>query len=241
MQASLEDVFIARLEEAADSRTVGSCESLPVCARYSSLIVQVVTPLVDSDAGSNRRSRRALTLDEALARAAATSHRLAELRARESAAAAVLSSARRPTCRRSPLQAGYQRTNHVDEFRVLQPEPIASESSIPTCPTTGARGSTCSGRSTPAAALEALERAADAERQASGKDVDSARSDLRLETTRAFWALVTATEAVRVVSESVTRIEAQLRDVRSAVRRRVPAAKRRAHRRDAGVARAARC
>ena len=61
----------------------------------------------------------------------------------------------------------------------------------------------------------ALERAADAERQASGKDVDSTRSDLRLETTRAFWALVTATEAERVVRESVTRIEAQLRDVRA--------------------------
>ncbi len=62
---------------------------------------------------------------------------------------------------------------------------------------------------------EALERAADAERQASQKDIDSTRADLRLETTRAFWALVTATDAERVVRESVTRIEAQLRDVRA--------------------------
>ncbi len=62
---------------------------------------------------------------------------------------------------------------------------------------------------------QALEKAADAERQASGKDLTAARSDLTLETTRAFWALVTATESVRVVSESVTRVEGQLHDVKA--------------------------
>ena len=62
---------------------------------------------------------------------------------------------------------------------------------------------------------KALEQAAAAERSATGKDLDSARADLRLETTRAFWALVTATEAVSVVEESVKRIDAQLGDVRA--------------------------
>ena len=61
----------------------------------------------------------------------------------------------------------------------------------------------------------ALEHAADAERQATGKDLESARADLVLETTRAFWALVTATESVRVVGESITRIEAQHSDVKA--------------------------
>ena len=36
--------------------------------------------------------------------------------------------------------------------------------------------------------LDALERAARAERQASGEDLAAARADLRLEITRAFWA-----------------------------------------------------
>ena len=62
---------------------------------------------------------------------------------------------------------------------------------------------------------QALERAADAEHRASERDIESTRADLRLETTRAFWALVTATDAVHVVRESVTRIEKQLNDVRA--------------------------
>ena len=62
---------------------------------------------------------------------------------------------------------------------------------------------------------KALEQAATAEQSATGKDLESARADLRLETTRAFWALVTATESVSVVDESVKRIEAQLGDVRA--------------------------
>ncbi len=155
-----------------------------------------------------------LSLEDALARAIATSHRLAELRARESAAAAVLDQRKTADLPTLALQAGYQRTNHVDEFGFVQPDGSLSIL-YPDVPDnwrarldmqwpiyTGGRDG-------------ALERAADAERQASQKDIDSTRADLRLETTRAFWALVTATDAERVVRESVTRIEGQLRDVRA--------------------------
>ena len=45
----------------------------------------------------------------------------------------------------------------------------------------------------------ALERAARAEHEATGEDLAAARADLRLEVTRAFWALVTARETERVV------------------------------------------
>jgi outer membrane protein TolC len=155
-----------------------------------------------------------LTLEEALARAVAASHRLAELRARESAAAAVFGQRKTADLPTVALEAGYQRTNHVEEFGVLQPD-RTFHVIYPDVPDnwrtrvdmqwpiyTGGRD-------------DALERAADAERQASQKDIDSTRSDLTLETTRAFWALVTAADAVRVVRESVTRIEAQLNDVRA--------------------------
>ena len=61
-----------------------------------------------------------VTLDEALTRAAANSHRLGELRARESAAGAVLDQRRAADLPIVSAQAGYQRTNHVDEFGFVQ-------------------------------------------------------------------------------------------------------------------------
>jgi outer membrane protein len=63
--------------------------------------------------------------------------------------------------------------------------------------------------------LDASERAARAEARASSDDLAAARADLRLEITRAYWALVTARESLRVVEESVTRIDAHLQDVRN--------------------------
>src|SRR5205814_2366793 len=63
--------------------------------------------------------------------------------------------------------------------------------------------------------LDALERAARSEAAASTDDLGAARADLRLEITRAYWALVTAGESLRVVDESVARVDAHLRDVRN--------------------------
>ena len=60
----------------------------------------------------------------------------------------------------------------------------------------------------------ALERAAEAEASAAGADLDTARADLRFEVTRAYWAVATSTEAVRVLKESVARAESQVRDAR---------------------------
>jgi outer membrane protein TolC len=154
-----------------------------------------------------------VTLEEALARAAANSHRLGELRARESTAGAVLAQRKATDLPIVSAQAGYLRTNHVDEFKVLQlgqvqvlypdvPDNWRARLDMQWPIYTGGR-------------TKALEQAATAEQQATGKDLESARADLRLETTRAFWALVTATESVSVVGESVTRIEGQLGDVRA--------------------------
>jgi outer membrane protein len=155
-----------------------------------------------------------LTLDEALARATKESHRLAELRARQAASEAATTQRRVADLPVVSLQAGYQRTNHVDEFGIRQPDGRLNVF-YPDVPDnwhsrldmqwpiyTGGRS-------------RALERAAAAERDATAKDLDAARADLRLETTRAYWALVTAVDAHRVVAESMTRIEAQLHDVKA--------------------------
>jgi outer membrane protein len=180
---------------------------------FACVIVISAGPLQAQAPGESPVPAR-LTLADALARAVAASHRLAELRARESAVAAVVDQRKNADLPTLALEAGYQRTNHVDEFGVLQPD-RTFHVIYPDVPDnwrtrvdmqwpiyTGGRD-------------DALERAADAEHQASQKDIDSTRADLTLETTRAFWALVTATDAVRVVRESVMRIEAQLRDVRA--------------------------
>jgi hypothetical protein len=75
-----------------------------------------------------------LTLQEALARAIETSHILAELRARES----VGRGRPRPAQDRRPAgalaQAGYRRTNHVEEFGVPQPNPPRIEIIYPDVP-----------------------------------------------------------------------------------------------------------
>ena len=162
----------------------------------------------------DRPAPQRLTLAEALARATETSHVLGELTAREQASEAVHAQRQAADMPVLTFEGGYTRTNHVSVFgftgedglfRVIYPDVpdnwrtrLDMEWPI----YTGGRA-------------QALEKAADAERQASGKDLTAARSDLTLETTRAFWALVTATDAVRVVSESVTRVEGQLHDVKA--------------------------
>jgi outer membrane protein TolC len=156
-----------------------------------------------------------LTLEDALARGLKASHRLAELDARRDAAEAsgdARAAADKPIV---SLQGGYTRTNHVTPFivpgvagqlpRVLYPDvpdnfrtrvdmqwPIYS-----------------GGRS------NALERAARAEAGALGQDRLTAQADLRLEITRAFWAIITARATVQVLEDSVASVEAHLTDVRN--------------------------
>jgi outer membrane protein len=154
-----------------------------------------------------------VTLDDALARATAESHRLAELRARGQASGAVIDQRRAEDMPIVSALGGYQRTNHVTPYGFIQngrllilypdvPDNWHARLDMQWPIYTGGRSN-------------ALEDAARAEFNASGKDLDAARADLRLETTRAFWALVTATDSVRVVQESVKRIDAQLSDVRA--------------------------
>jgi outer membrane protein len=61
----------------------------------------------------------------------------------------------------------------------------------------------------------ALTRAAEREAAAAGRDVAAADADLQLETTGAYWALVTARESERVLAESLVSYEAHLQDARN--------------------------
>jgi outer membrane protein len=153
-----------------------------------------------------------LSLEDAQARALQASHRLAELQAREAAAAAtvdVRAAADRPLV---AVQAGYTRTNHVEEFfvpgasgppRVLYPDVPdnwRTRLDLQWPIYTGGRS-------------DALERAARAEASAVTADVAAARADLRLEVARAFWALVTARSSLAVLERAVERAQTHVADV----------------------------
>ncbi len=153
-----------------------------------------------------------LTVADAIARAFETSHRLAEVRARERGAQAAVRGAHLGDRPIFTASAGYTRTNHVTEFAFGQgsarqvvypdvPDNLLSRVSFQWPIYTSGR-------------VDALERAAMAEAQAVAAEIDTTRADLRLETVRAYWAAATAREAVRVLEESAARADAQLRDAR---------------------------
>jgi outer membrane protein TolC len=155
-----------------------------------------------------------LTLEEALARGLQASHRLAELQARGEAAQAVTDQRHAAKLPGAFALAGYLRTNHIDEFGV----PIANNQLrviYPDVPNNYRARLDLQWPIYTAGRLDALERAARSEAAAWQDDVAAARADLRLEITRAYWALVTAIEAVRVVEVAVDRANAHLRDLRN--------------------------
>jgi outer membrane protein TolC len=155
-----------------------------------------------------------LTLDEAIAAGLANSHRIAELEARTAAAAATEASrgaARQPIV---SLAGGYTRTNHVTEFGISVPG-LPPRVIYPDIPDNYRARLDVQWPIYTAGRVDALERAAHAERQASEEDLAAARADLRLEITRAFWALVTARESEQVVAASLASIDAHVRDLQS--------------------------
>jgi outer membrane protein TolC len=161
-----------------------------------------------------RDATLSLTLEEAIRRGLDTSHQIEASMARSEMVTAVADqrlAALRPL---AALEAGYTRTNHVDEFGVVRPnnEFVVIYPDIPDNYRTrvGAQWLLYDGHR-----RESLERSARSDARVASQDTDVLRQDLRLEITRAYWALVMAIESSRVLNESLTRVEAQLQDVRN--------------------------
>lgn len=155
-----------------------------------------------------------VTLDAAIARGLDGSHRLAELTAREAAAGAEAAGreiAERPQI---ALVGGYTRTSHVTEFGVPQPNGQLRVI-FPDVPDNYRTRLDLQWPIYTAGRTDAIVSAARAEVAAIGKDLAAARADLRLEITRAFWALATANHTLRVVEEAVKLADAHLEDVRN--------------------------
>ena len=155
-----------------------------------------------------------LTLDDAISRGLAESHRIAEMKARNEGAAAAVQGRQAAKLPQVSAQAGYTRTNHIEPFAI--PSAIGPAKVIyPDIPDNHRTRVDFQWPIYTFGRFDALERAAQAEAGASGFDVVTTRNDLKLEITRAFWAMVTATEAVRVVDESLKRMDAYVTDVRN--------------------------
>ncbi|HEY7498241.1 MAG TPA: TolC family protein [Vicinamibacterales bacterium] len=154
-----------------------------------------------------------VSLDQAIAKGLETSQRLAEMQARQDAAGAAergSAAARLPVV---ALQGGYTRTNHVTEFAIAPPGG-PRQVVYPDVPDNYRTRLDLQWLIYSGGRFDQLERAARAERDATGADLAAARADLRLEITRAFWTLVTAREAEQVLTRSLDRIAAYVRDLR---------------------------
>ena len=155
-----------------------------------------------------------LTLDEAVARGIEASHRLAEIGAREEAARAVAAGRDAAAKPQIGLLGGYTRTNHVSEFGVTLPNGQL-DVIYPDVPDNYRSRLDLQWPIYTAGRIEALGNAARAEAEAIGQDGAAAGADLRLEITRAYWAVLTARETVRVVAESLAQMGAHLADVQN--------------------------
>jgi outer membrane protein TolC len=173
-----------------------------------------VVAMILLPAAASAQPGASLTLDQAIAQGLANSQRLAELQARQEAAGFAAQGYHDALLPTVALQGGYTRTNHVEEFSVIAPGPsrVVVYPDIPDNYRTrlDLQWPIYTGGRT-----DALIDAANAERTAVGKDLEAARADLRLEITRAFYAVLTAQDTEDVLRRSLDAADAHLRDVRS--------------------------
>jgi outer membrane protein TolC len=155
-----------------------------------------------------------LTLAEAIARGVQTSNRLAALQAQRDASEALVGGARSATQPQVSWQNDYVRTNFVDEFGILQPDGTFRVI-YPDVPDNWRTRVDMQWPLYTGGRLEGLIAAARSDATAAARDLDAARTDLKLEIARAYWGLVTAREAVAVVEAGLARVEAYLVDARA--------------------------
>ena len=155
-----------------------------------------------------------LTLDQAIALGMQASHRLAEMTARQDAARAVAEQRSAAGQPQLAALASYMRINHNEEFGV--PDPVVGRRVIyPDLPNIMRSRIDLQWPIYTGGSIDALSRAARAEIEATGQDREAARADLKLDITRAFWAVVTSRASSVVVRQALERTTAHLTDVRN--------------------------
>ena len=154
-----------------------------------------------------------LTLEDARQRAQASAPSVERARALERVARADVDLARANRKPQVELSAGYTRQSDVPELTLALP----GESPRTLFPNIPSNYRSRLGGTMPlytGGRLGALAQAAEKEAAAAAGDVSAAGADLLLETTQAYWDLVTARESERVLGESLGSYEAHLQDAR---------------------------
>ncbi len=182
------------------------------CVVVLAVVTAVAGPAAAQTAPPGAPPAVRLTLAEAIRLAGEASHRVREGQARHEgalAAAAGRAVADDPVV---SVLGGYTRTNHVDAYSI--PRPVGPPTVIyPDVPDNWRARLDLAWPLYTSGRVTALTRAATADADASNLDVAAMRADVRLDATRAFWQLAMAREAVRVMEESLRRVESHLRDV----------------------------
>ncbi len=158
--------------------------------------------------------RLRLTLSEAVERALAVSARLRALDHLETGASAELRGARAERLPAVDLRASYTRRSDVPELSI--PTPGGPPRTIfPNLPDNYSARLGLSLVLYAGGRISAAVEAARENQDAAGKEREAARQDLVLETHAAYWGLVTAREAERVLGQGLAAFEAHLRDARN--------------------------
>lgn len=155
-----------------------------------------------------------LTLQQAIDRAVTADPRAAEAKSRAAAAdsnVSAQSALARPTATAS---GGYLRTNHVDAFGIRQPDGT-TKILFPDIPDNYRARAELDVPIFTGGRVDALVASAKADQQAATADQRVTDEDIRLETTRAYWQLVTARETVTVLERALARADAQVADVKT--------------------------
>jgi outer membrane protein TolC len=157
-----------------------------------------------------------LTVEDAILRAERHSALLASNRKHGDASRAAVSEAESVRQPRVDLGAAYSRLSEVPELVITGPE-FELRSIFPNIENRyGVRLSF----SVPLYAGGGIEAGVDSAREgvrAAEADTETRRADVRLEATRAFWTLVTAREAARVLEDAMASFERHLADARNRV------------------------
>ena len=156
-----------------------------------------------------------LTLDDAIARGLAQAPRLAEARARESAAASTVTAKAAVRLPSVSATGQYLRTNHIDEFGVLQNG--QQHIIFPDIPNNYGVRTQVDVPILPVGLALAVINSAKADVRALEADRHAAEADLRLDITRAYWTLVTARASVQVLEQAQERTDASVSDVKARV------------------------
>jgi outer membrane protein TolC len=166
--------------------------------------------------GAFAQGTLSLTLEDAIGRGVEEAPRLAEARARTAAATASVAGRR---ALRQPVvtaSGGLLRTNHVDDFGVVQPNG-SLEIIFPDIPTNYRLRAEVSVPLYTSGRIEALVSAAAAEERAAAADHLVLEQDVRLDVSRAYWSLVSRREAIAVLEQALARMDTWVTDVGSRV------------------------